>query len=312
MIGFLPVLREDELFSSLLMRLFKEEAYIFPKHFKQEILENGKERFNYLFPNKYKREFIELLDKIYGYNNIVEKHTLLGWNTLFGNYSGVSPTDGFIRYCPCCLKEKKYLQVLPQIRELNYCPEHGCLYLKSNLSLNRDTNYLIKSIDDFDPVRKSKYQRTTLSSINVQISKYISEILNVPRNGLKQAKICKYLRQCIPLEYFFTKTRARINSTKIKTTLDGFYKDLDGYSLTGRQIRRALSGESINPFHICLIAYWLGISPNDLINRRRIKKDSIKSKIVKLKTDGLSERQIANQLNISKTNVHKQLKGENK
>ena len=312
MIGFLPILYDDELLSSFLMRLFREESYIYPKHFKEEILKNGKERFNYLYANKFKKEFIELLDRIYGYENVIEKHTLHGWNNLFGNYSGVSPTNGFIRYCPCCFKEKKYIQLLPQIRELNYCPEHGCLYMNSNISLDRDTNYLIKSIDNFETVNRSEYQKANLSDINVRISKYISDVLIVPRNGLKQAKTSIYLRQCIPLEYFYTKTRARINSTKIKTTLDSFYKDLDGYSLTIRQIRRVLSGESVNPFHICLIAHWLGISPNNLINNRRNKKDFLESKIIKLKNSGLSERQIANQLKISKTNVHKRLKGENK
>ena len=312
MIGFLPILYEDELFSSFLMRLFKEGSYIYPKHFKQEIFENGKERFNYLFANKFKKEFVEVLDKIYGYKNIIEKHTLYGWNNLFGNYSGVSPTDGFVRYCPCCLKEKKYLQVLPQIRELNYCPEHGCLYMDSNISLNRNTNYLIKSIDDFEAINKAKYQKAKLNDINVQISKYIKDVLNVPKNGLRQAKPCKYLRQRIPLEYFCTKTRAKTNSSKIKNILDDFYKNLDKYSLTERQIKRVLSGESVNPFHICLLAFWLKIPPNDLINKRTIRKDSIGNKIIKLKNSGLSERQIATQLKISKTNVHKRLKGETK
>ena len=44
MIGFLPALHDDELLSSLLMRLFEEGAYIYPKHFTQEIFENHKER----------------------------------------------------------------------------------------------------------------------------------------------------------------------------------------------------------------------------------------------------------------------------
>ena len=310
MIGFLPILHDDELFSSLLMRLFEEGAYIYPKHFLNEILD-GKQRFNYLYVNRLKPELIDLLDKTYGWKNIIQNHTLEGWNNLFGKYSGVSPTKGFIRYCPFCLKEKKYIQLLPQLREIHYCPEHGYKYMQSDISLNRNANYLIKPISDFLCQKTDSLKQVDLDDINVKVSKYINNVITASRNDLKQAKINDYIREHIPKEYFRSKTRAKINSAKIKQALDEFFGGLEGYSLNERQIKRIMSGESFSPYQICLLAYWLGISPNKLVNKKVVVVVPIDTKVIAFRKNGLSQRQIAQKLNLSKTKVNMILSSKN-
>lgn len=306
MIAFLPALHDDELFSSLLMRLFEEGAYIYPKNFLSEILD-GKQRFNYLYVNRLKPELIDLLDKTYGWKSIIQNHTLEGWNNLFGKYSGASPTKGFIRYCPKCLKEKKYIQLLPQIQELGYCAEHGCKFINSKISLDRKTNYLIRPISDFLCQNDEIIKQINLSDINVKIGQYISEVLNVSRTGHKQTKISEYIRAYIPLGYFISKTRTQINIDKLKKDLNEFYSDLENYTLAKRSLKAVLLGESFNPFTVILIAYWLGIKPYDLVNRKANWKESPLDKILLLKKSGLSERTIAKQIGISKTCVHKRL-----
>lgn len=310
MIAFLPALHDDELFSSLLMRLFEEGAYIYPKNFLSEILD-GKQRFNYLYVNRLKPELIDLLDKTYGWKNIIRNHTLEGWNNLFGKYSGVSPTKGFIRYCPKCLKEKKYIQLLPQIQELNYCLDHGCKYIQTNISLDRGTDYLIRPISDFLCQKMDSLKQVDLNDINVKVSKYINDVIEATRNDLKHIRINDFFREHIPKEYFYTKTRARINSSKIKHSLDEFYSELEGYELNERQIKRIMSGESINPFYICLFAFWLGISPNQLVNRKKAVVVSIDARVIAFRKNGLSQRQIAQKLNLSKTKVNMILSSKN-
>ena len=306
MIAFLPALHDDELFSSLLMRLFEEGAYIYPKNFLSEILD-GKQRFNYLYVNRLKRELIDLLDKTYGWKNIIQNHTLEGWDNLFGKFSGTSPTNAFVRYCPMCLKEKKYIQLLPQLREIHYCPEHGYKYMQSDISLNRNANYLIKPISDFLCQKTDSLKQVDLDDINVKVSKYINDVINASRNDLKQAKINDYIREHIPKEYFRSKTTAKLNINKLKAALDSFYKDLEGYMLSRRQLESIVRGESCCSFHIILVAFWLGIKPEELINRKNKKTISLSKKIVSLHEKGFSERKIADMLGISKTNVHKHL-----
>ncbi len=306
MIGFLPVLHDDELFSSLLMRLFEEGAYIYPKHFLNEILD-GKQRFNYLYANRYKQELVDLVDKIYGWERVIQNHTLEGWDNLFGKYSGVSPTKGFIRYCPLCKKEKKYIQVLPQIKNLNYCPIHGCRFQESRISLNRNKYYLIKSLCDFLNQEDEQLKQVILEDINVRISKYTLDVLKVSQNVYKQVKIHDYIRMYIPKGYYRSKTTAQLNINKLKAALDSFYKDLEGYMLSRRQLESIVRGESCCSFHIILVAFWLGIKPEELINRKNKKTISLSKKIVSLHEKGFSERKIADMLGISKTNVHKHL-----
>ena len=303
MIGFLPKLYEGELFSGYLMRIYSTGPYIYPKHFLQEILD-GKQRFNYLYINRYKQDFIELLDKNYGWDNIVNHHTLFGWDNLFGNFSGVSPTNGFVRYCPMCSKEKKYIQVLPQIKKLNYCPIHGCKFLASTLSLDRDTNYLIRSINEFVAEQDTLIKQVNSEDINVKLGQYVMDVLNTPRNVCKQVPIHKYLREHLSIKFFLSKTRSKINIIKVKNALDEFYKDLEEYSLSTKQIRRTLTGELINSYHIILVAFWMDIKPSDLVNRNLVRRSNLEKRIIKLKSNGYSERQIASKLGLSKTKVH--------
>ena len=309
MIAFLPKLYDGELLSSYLMRVYSKSAFIYPKHFLQEILD-GKQRFNYLYQNRYKQEFINLLDKQYGYENIINNHTLFGFDNLFGNYNGVSPTKGHLRYCPLCMKEmkEKHIQLLPQFRELHYCPIHRCEYLDSNICLDRSSNYLIRSINEFIVEDDIPIKQVNSEDINVKLAQYVMDVLNTPRNVCKQVPIHKYLREHLPMKFFLSKTRSKINITKVKNALDKFYADLIDYSFSIKQLERVMSNQSYNSFQIILIGYWLGIIPSDLVNRKPSKKESIEKQIVMLRKKGLSERAVASKLQLSKTCVHKVLK----
>ena len=305
MIGFLPKFYDGELFSSYLMRIYSTGPYIYPKHFLQEILD-GKQRFNYLYVNRLKKEFIDLLDEHYGWENIVNHHSLEGWNNLFGQYKGKSPTKSHIRYCPLCvqLMEEKYIQLLPQISQINYCPIHGCKFKESKISLNRERNYLIKPINDFMFQNNGPIEQLDLEDINVKVSKYISDVLKVARNGCLGPRISDYLRMIIPKEYYLNRTGSKTNLNKVKSALDEFYKGFEEYDLSIKHLKRIFAGDSINSFYIILIAFWLGIKPEQLINKKRLPKNNLEKKIIKLKSNGYSERQIASKLGLSKTKVH--------
>lgn len=309
MIAFLPKLYEDELLSSYLMRVYSRSAFIYPKHFLNEILD-GKQRFNYLYQNRYKQEFIDLLDKQYGYENIINNHTLFGFDNLFGDNKCVSPTKCFLRYCPLCMKEmeEKHIQVLSQIRELHYCPIHMCEYLDSNICLDRSSNYLIRSINEFIVEDDIPIKQVNSEDINVKLAQYVMDVLNTSKNVHNQVPIHKYLREHLPMEFFLSKTRSKINITKVKNALDEFYADLIDYSFSIKQLERIVSNQSCNSFQIILISYWLGIVPSDLVNRKSSKKESIEKQIVMLRKKGLSERAVASKLQLSKTCVHKVLK----
>ena len=305
MIAFLPKLYEDELLSSYLMRVYSRSAFIYPKHFLNEILD-GKQRFNYLYVNRYKNDFFDLLDKQFGFESIINNHTLYGFDSLFGNYNGASPTKGHLRYCSLCMKEmeERHIQLLPQIRGLHYCPIHRCEYLDSNICLDRSSNYLIRPINEFIVEDDIPIKQVNSGDINVKLAQYVMDVLNTSKNVCNQVPIHKYLREHLPMEFFLSKTRSKINITKVKNALDEFYKDLEEYSLSTKQIRRTFTGESINSYHILLVAFWMDIKPSDLINRNLVRRSNLEKRILKLKSSGYSERQIASKVNLSKTKIH--------
>ena len=310
MIAFLPKLYDDELLSSYVMRIYSRSAFIYPKHFLKEILEGKKQRFNYLYANRFRQEFIDLLDRQFGFENIINNHTLHKWVNLFGDNKCVSPTKCFLRYCPLCMKEmeEKHIQLLPQIRELHYCFIHRCEYLDSNICLDRSSNYLIRSINEFIVEDDVPIKQVNSEDINVKLAQYVMDVLNTTRIVCNQVPINEYLREHLSIKFFLSKTRSKINLIKVKNALDEFYADLIDYSFSIKQLERIVSNQSCNPFQIILITYWLGIVPSDLVNRKLSKKESIKKQIVMLRKKGLSERAVASKLQLSKTCVHKVLK----
>ena len=85
MIKYLDDIKEGELFSAYLARLFEQSVFIYPKQFEQEIFSH-KQRLDHLHINKLNSDFQKLLDKNFGFENIILNHTLVGFENLFGNY----------------------------------------------------------------------------------------------------------------------------------------------------------------------------------------------------------------------------------
>ena len=306
-IAYFPTLYDDELFGGWLMRMYKASPYIYPKDFQKEIFSNYKERLDMLHINGVSLDFLSAISHKYSYDKIRYYHTLLGFESLFGTYKPISPTHGYIRYCPFCSRkmDEKHIQLLPQIRELMFCPTHRIRFLNSSISLNRKINYRIKSIDSFQPFLVHVSKQLDRDDINIKISKYIKDILNVPRNGYKQQKTSTLLRSYIPQHYFRSISRGQIYITSFQNALDVYYKDLANYDLTTRQTQRILNGESFNPFHICLLGLFLDITPKNLVNRIAKRRKNVQKQIIKLHKQRISERKIAKRLGVSKTNVHK-------
>lgn len=302
-LGFLIPMYPDELFSGYLMRLYKVSPYIYPKSFAGEVFASKKQKINYLYLNNLNASFSKQINEKFGLKSIIESHTLSGFNNLFGEFKGKNESSRFLRYCPLC---GQYFQVLPQVEGLTHCPIHETRFINSDISLDRKTNYLIKPF----PLLKNDCAETSDSgSLSVKLSKYIYDILKVAKNDSKPAPIAHFLREHIPNKYKISNSGIQIKLEALKKELDKCYKALKTYSLSKRQLGRILNGESFNPFEICLIGFFLKISPEEMVNRKIKQHKSLETKVVKLKIKGLSERAIAKRLNISKTLVHKTIIG---
>ena len=301
-LGFLLSIYRNELFGGYLMRLLKESPYVYQKDFAKEVFANGKERINYLHINNLRPDFARQLDEEFGLENIIQNHTLSGFDNLFGKFAGKSKASRYLRYCPMC---EQCFQVLPQIEGLTHCFKHLCRYVDSNVSLDRNVNHLIKP---FQSLTTDNVEMANSSSICVKLGKYIYDILNTSRNGYKRALIGQFIREHIPSKYRTNKRGTQIKLEILKNDLDTYYEKLETYSLPKRQLARILNDESVNPFQVCLIGFFLGISPEEMVSRKMKRHKKLYEIVKELKNKGLSERTIARRLKVSKTLVHKTLK----
>lgn len=172
---------------------------------------------------------------------------------------------------------EQYFQVLPQIEGLTHCPIHGARFINSEVLLDRSTNYLIKP---FHLVKVGNIEIADSSSIAVKLGKYIYDILNTSINGYKRALIGQFIREHIPNKYRVNRRGTQIRLEALKNDLDNYYEMLETYSLSKRQLARILNGESVNPFQICLIGFFINISPEEMVNRKVKQHQTLQVRVI--------------------------------
>ena len=74
-------------------------------------------------------ENIDLADKILSKENPIYKKLSIP----------IRNENQFIRYCPLCIKEHNeiYFDILPQIKELSFCPIHKCRFLNTSINVKK-------------------------------------------------------------------------------------------------------------------------------------------------------------------------------
>ena len=83
MIRYLPQIYEEELLFSFLSRLYAHSPYTTSSTFKKSILRRETEAVDYTFYNCFNEETAELLDKKFGIENLIKKHTLVPFYSAF-------------------------------------------------------------------------------------------------------------------------------------------------------------------------------------------------------------------------------------
>ena len=289
MIRYLPQIYENELLSSWLSRAYSHSPYISSASFRHTIIDKPTVSIDWLFYNEYSKDFKKLLNEKYGFKNLIEKHTLVPFYSSFFlskqkkevlhkamncepciTHFLSYPTTHMrtIKYCPKCISEHRepYFALEPQIIGMNYCPIHKCKYRSTNILLDREKLLEFKSMDliDFD---LSPIEQSEEDNINIKVARYIYEFLHTAPNYDNDIPIGLFLRSKLEgTEYMSTRGKQIKNLNQLLSDITEFYKDLEYFELSRWRLCHILMGSYINVYDILLIAYFLHISIQDLIN----------------------------------------------
>lgn len=293
MISYLPELYPDELVYSWFCRLYIHGGYLTYRATLADLFEKrscnpSKEFIGYL-----NSEAKKTISNVIPINNLVAEHTMfpqyarffpsdekLAALRLLGEGSTDphhlltilvrNPSSEWMRYCPLCVKEDRekygetYWHRSHQIRNINLCPKHKCYLVNSSLSIRNEASF------SFSPAQTNVKDAEIVYSQNElehRFTDYCAALVAAPISFCKTPPISSILYKAMK-DTPYMKSSGRSRYTK------RFYEDItDFYSrihlqnqITFTQIQRALLGNLAEFTTITQIAFFLGITVDELIN----------------------------------------------
>jgi len=311
MIVYFPEIYEDELMYSVFSRYYKHGGYMGYMFFLEELMENKKTRMQFLFINKLQEEVRDfLINKVGSMEKILKLHTMYPYYSLFlgekrktetfpiiPNRKGVD----YMKYCPLCVKEDRekhgetYWHRIHQIPEIKVCAKHGCRLHNSTIVKDRRNNQITYTAEDVAIESEVIYG----DEKEIGIAKYTDSLIK-RCDDIKQDRYGDYLM------YRLRGTKYTINQLQLELLskdFTEFYKDSDIDKPW--KLSHVLHNKRYNPFGIIQVAYFLGITVDELVEAKMdMEIEDFSLKITREVMNGKSMYAVSRIYQISETLVH--------
>lgn len=238
MIGFLPELKEDELFYSFVARYYKESGYFayqdaINDFFVKPKLTVSMERIDTLKPEVLKHLPVTLEELLYQH-------------TLYNYYQIISPPSKtfypsakgktYLKYCPYC---EGYWHTKHQLLDIKTCYQHQCYLKVSQIPLSHRTNL-------YPLEEKEKEGEECKDKDELELTRYMVALFENPNINLSKIGL-----------YFSTLTTS---PKKLYREYQERFKE----GMTENMFVRFLEGKPQSLYHICQVALMLNVSLEEL------------------------------------------------
>lgn len=231
----------------------------------------------------------------------------------------------FIKYCPVCASEARntygeaYWSRKAIMRNVNICTEHKCRLKSTGIAISGKQSPRLyvaeEEISDMsiEPVAEG---------LELSFSEFMVEVFSKPINLENDVHIGDFLKSRLAGTKYMSARGMQMNMSLLVDDLKEFYKDLQqqdtpnidmagesafSLGITQRhQIQHILTGKCADFYRICQIAFFLGISSDDLTNPEIPKMTQtmkFDAKVVELYAQGLGCYRIARELGCSASTV---------
>ncbi len=330
MIGFMPPIYKDELAYSWFARYYVHSghpAYVFAI---EDLLERKNTRPNVEFINNLNSNAREIITKVIPMEELVLYHTMFPYyrfieNTRLHNALKSMVESGedahcllpvpknrageqhhYIKYCPVCAAEAReaygeaYFTRSANIRNIDACAKHKCKLKNTNIerSGKQSARFYVAEVEirDIEP-------EFVDSGLELQFVQYITDIFQKSVDMQNTVVIGEFLNSKLEgTKYLSARGKAR-NATLLFNDFIEFYKELPNQGITKlSQMQKIFTGYRWDFYEICQMAYFLGISVDNLINPRLpdvSQTEIFNEKVARLYDAGLGCHRIARELGCS-------------
>lgn len=330
MIGFMPSIYKDELVYSWFARYYVHSghpAYVFAI---EDLLERKNTRPDLEFISHLNLHAREIITKIIPMEELVLYHTMFPYYRFIENIRlnnalksiakscedahyllPVSKNrDGeqhnYIKYCPVCAAEARevygeaYFTRSTNIRNIGICVKHKCRLKNTSIKISGKQSarlYVAEiEIKDLEP-------ESVKDGLELQFAQYLTDVFQMDININNTVAIGEFLNSRLEGTKYLSARGKMRNVSLLFNEFMKFYKELPNQGITKlSQMQKIFTGYRWDFYEVCQIAFFLGISSDELVNPRLPEKSQTElfnERVEQLYAQGLGCHRIAKKLGCS-------------
>lgn len=335
MIAYFPEIYPDELLYSQLARYMAHTGYLAYIYAAEDLFSNKATRPDIEFLNQYTKDALCMITKDLPLKTVIAKHTMFPYygrflpvnrrlkallslvsmrNDYKDNLSIPARKDAIprkIRYCPLCVNEDRkrfgetYWHRTHQMVGVNICHIHNCYLVETDILM---TSKASPSLINAESIVKQPHKIIfSDSKTECCLARYIAEVFQSNVNLHTEIAVGKFLHSKMENTKYLSTRGGKRNMALLYADFLKYYNDLPRNEFNQQwQLQKVFNGNRYNTFEICLIALFLGISANELVEMRIPAQSQVQlfdSKIMELHRKGLNYQQISAEMNTSYNTV---------
>lgn len=333
MITYFPEIYPDELLYSQLARCYVKAGYPAYIYIAEDFFQDKKVRPDIEFINTFTSAAFRVVTREMTINEIIMKHTMFPYYGRFiskerrnkayqaligmkGNYNNLLPKvkscqERFLRYCPLCVKADRdkfgetYWHRTHQIIGINICPIHRCYLKNSEVVISAKASPILHHAEGV--ISQKDNVELVQNDIAYELSDYVAAVFQSGLDMDSDVGIGEFLHsRMIGTKYLSARGKKRYMELLYRDFISYYEKLPENHITELWQLQKIFTNDRSNFVDVCLLAYFLKISVNDLVNMKvpDIPQDEVfDAEIKKLHDKGLKYPEIAKRLGMSYDSV---------
>lgn len=329
MINYFPVIYPDELVYSWFSRYAAKVGYTSYIFVAEDLYAKRNNKPNIEFLNELSKEVINVISKKISIESLVMRHTMFPFYARFlpqerkqkafdvlvseqRTYASLLPipktkdgTTRFLRYCPLCAKVDResqgetYWHRIHQMVGVNVCSIHGCRLLNSDVEISSKGSPALITAEE--SISWSEKSITYGSDLEFKVAAYMEKILEADMDLHGNVAVGDFFHSTLANTKYVSPRGKQRNISLLHKDFTAYYEELPGNWFKELwQLQKVFNGYRWNMYEVCLLAVFLQIPENELVNMRlpeQTQEELFDARVRELHKKGLNYRQIASALN---------------
>lgn len=292
MIAFFPELYEDELAYSWFSRYHVHSGHLTFGATAQNLYGNSNAIPSAEFIGGVSAEVHQIIERYMPLQTFIEKHTMFPYYTRFlpadrrrtaldyivsrdNRYNdAIYKRKGkpLMRYCPICATTDRqrygetYWHRKAQLTGVDICLEHRCRLMDSTVGLAVDGLRYKFAHAEFS-IPQNITANFCVSELEYRATEYVMQVFDAPMDYENDVLIGKFLKSRLEGTRYTSIRGEQVYARLLHEDVKEYYADLLPPTLTEwYHVQKIFCSQTFHTYDICLIAMFLGISAEDLLN----------------------------------------------